>query len=195
MAALDTPNGIRMTRDSSAPSAGVPGIIPVGVVYGGWLAASMLLMSRRPIAQQALKISLAGQAAAEARTLQQQAQPYTFKTGDFKLLVTPSLGLDWNDNVYLSKDNAEDDFILSPTLALNASYPLTGYNLLNLSVAFGYDKYFNHNDLSRWNVQSGSEVSFDVYVLSLWINLHDRVSYSQDAATEAAVANTGNCLL
>src|SRR5664280_362185 len=192
MAALDTPNGIRMTRDSSAPSEGFPGIIPVGVVYGGWLAASMLLMSRPASAQEALKNSLAGQAAAEARTLQQQAQPYTFKTGDFKLLVTPSLGLDWNDNVRLSKDNAEDDFILKPAVALNASYPLTAYNLLSLSVTFGYDKYFNHNDLSRWQVESGSEVSFDVYVKDLWINFHDRVSYSQDAATEAAVANTGS---
>lgn len=143
-------------------------------------------------AQEALHSSLAGDAAAEAQRIQQQSQPYTFKTGDFKLLITPSLGLDWNDNVYLSRDNTEDDFILSPTLALNASYPLTGYNLLNLSVAFGYDKYLNHNDLSRWNVQSGSALSFDVYVKDLWINLHDQVSYMQDAATVAAVANTGN---
>ena len=192
MAALDTSNGIRRTQDSYAPSGGIPGILPAGAVYGGWLAASVLLMSRPAGAQEALRNSLAGEAAAEARILQQQAQPYTVKSGDFKLLVTPSVGFDWNDNVYLSKDDAKDDFILRPTVALNASYPLTAYNLLNLSVTFGYDKYFNHNELSRWSVQSGSELSFDVYVKDWWINAHDRVSYSQDAATEAAVANTGS---
>jgi hypothetical protein len=156
------------------------------------LSAMLILAPCLVQAQEALHSSLAGDAAAEAQRIQQQSQPYTFKTGDFKLLITPSLGLDWNDNVYLSKDNTEDDFILSPTLALNASYPLTGYNLLNLSVTFGYDKYLNHNDLSRWNVQSGSALSFDVYVKDLWINLHDRVSYVQDPAIVAAVANTGS---
>ena len=31
-----------------------------------------------------------------------EAEPYTVKAGDFRLLVAPSLGLDWNDNVNLS---------------------------------------------------------------------------------------------
>ena len=43
-----------------------------------------------------------------------------------------------------------------------------------------------------WYVQSGSELSFDVYVKDFWINFHDRFSYVQDAAQEAAVANTGS---
>ena len=150
----------------------------------------LILASCCSRAQEALRNSLAGDAAAFQRN-QQMAQPYTIKSGDFKLLIAPSVGLDWNDNVYLARDNAEDDFILSPTLALNASYPLTGYNLLNLSVTCGYNKYFNHSELSRFDVQSGSALSFDLYVKDLWINVHDRVSYSQDSATSAAIANTG----
>jgi hypothetical protein len=117
--------------------------------------------------------------------------PYTVKSGDFRLLGSASVEGDWNDNVYLSKDNQQDDFILRPLIGLNASYPVTQHNLLQLDVTFGYSKYFNHNDLSTWYLQSGSALSFDIYVKDFWINLHDYFSFVQDSSREAAVANTG----
>ena len=159
---------------------------------GGSLAASLILMSRPVLAQEALRSSLAGDAAAEARRVQPESLPYNFKSGDFRLLVTPSVGLDWNDNINTSKDNAEEDFILRPLVGLTASYPLTQRNLLQLNVTFGYNNYFQHDELSTWYVQSGSELSFDIYVKDFWINFHDRFSYVQDSAQQAAVANTGN---
>lgn len=135
---------------------------------------------------------MAGDAAVEARRIQQENSAYTLKSGDFRLLANAGLGVDWSDNVNLSKNGAGDDVILRPTLGLAASYPLTQRNLLLLNVTFGYNKYFNHDELSTWYVQSGSEVSFDVYVKDFWINLHDRFSYIQDSAREAAIANTGS---
>ena len=62
-------------------------------------AFCFLLFPLASPAQEALTYSLAGQAAAEARRNQTQNQPYTVKSGDFRLLVTPSLGLDYNSNV------------------------------------------------------------------------------------------------
>ena len=152
----------------------------------------MLLAARPATAQEALRSSLAGDAAAEARNLQLQSQPYTVKSGDFRLLVTPSLELDWNDNIGLSRDNTEADFILRPLVALNASYPIGAYNQLNLSVAVGYDEYLEHAAYSQWRLNSGSELSFDVYIKDFWINFHDRFQYSQDPSQEAAVAGTGS---
>jgi len=175
-----------------APSARCLGGLPRYAWLTPSLAALMLLAARLATAQEALRTSLAGDAAAEARHLQLQSLPYTVKSGDFRLLVTPSLELDWNDNINLSRDNAEADFILRPLVALNASYPLGTYNLLNLSVAFGYDKYINHDEFSQWRLDSGSEFSFDVYVKDFWINFHDRPQYSQDPAQQAAVAGTGS---
>jgi hypothetical protein len=175
-----------------APSARCSGGLPRYAWLTPWLAALMLLAARLATAQEALRSSLAGDAAAEARNLQLQSQPYTFKAGDFKLLVTPSLELDWNDNITLSRDNTEADFILRPLVALNASYPIGTYNLLNLSVAFGYDKYLIHDELSQLRLDSGSELSFDVYVKDFWINFHDRFQYSQDPSQEAAVAGSGS---
>lgn len=143
-------------------------------------------------AQEALQSSLAGDAAAAARNLQLQSQPYTFKAGDFKLQVTPSLALNWNDNITLTKTNTESDFILSPRLALDGSYPVGAYNQFNLSVAFGYNKYLDHDQYSQWYLGSDSGLSFDSYVKDFWINVHDRFQLTQDPAAESAVAGTGN---
>lgn len=83
----------------------------------------MFLVTRLGTAQEALRTSLAGDAAAEARRFQLQSMAYTLKWGDFRLLVTPSLALNWNDNINLTKDNTESDFILTPWLLLMRVIP------------------------------------------------------------------------
>ena len=50
---------------------------------------------------------------------------YTVKDGDFILQVTPSLEVDWNDNVTLTKTDPESDVILTPLISLNAMYPIS----------------------------------------------------------------------
>ena len=101
-----------------APSARCPGGLPRYTWLTPWLAVSTLLAARLATAQEALRDSLAGDAAAEARQIQLESLPYTFKSGDFRLLVVPSLGLDWNDNINCSKTDPEQDFILSPLVQL-----------------------------------------------------------------------------
>ena len=157
-----------------------------------WLAAAIVLTLRLAPAQEALRSSLAGAAAAEARRLRPESLPFTFKVGELRVLATPSLTLDYNDNIRTSKKDPQEDFILRPVLGLSASYPVTQRNLLQLNVGVGYQKYFEHDELSTWYLQSGSELSFDISVKDVLINLHDRFSYSQDSAAEAAVAGTGN---
>lgn len=148
-------------------------------------------MAGQAAAQEALRNSIAGEAASEARQRQMESLPYTIKSGDLRLLFSPSLGLDWNDNVLTSHSNPQDDFILRPLLGLNMNYPITRQNLLQINVTFGYEKYFEHDELSTWYVQSGSQLSFDISVGDFLINLHDRVSLVQDPASEAGVADTG----
>jgi len=158
---------------------------------GRCLVAALALSASPASAQEALHYSLAGNAAAEARNLQQQPQDYTIKSGDFRLLVTPSLRFDWNSNINTAHTNALSDFILFPALGLDMSYPLTERNVLRLNVTFGYKEYLEQSQYSGWDVHSGSALSYDIYVKDFWINLHDRFSYSQDPSQTAAVANTG----
>src|SRR5208282_3327011 len=106
----------------------------VGTVGCGCLVALVLLAASPALAQEALRDSLAGDAAAEARKTQMESLPYTFKSGDFKLLVVPSLSLSLNDNVNTVKTDPQQDFILSPLVQLDLSYPITQNNVLSLNV-------------------------------------------------------------
>jgi predicted porin len=81
-------------------------------------------------------------------------------------------------------------FYLDANGAVQHELPGHANSLLNLNVGFGYDKYFQHDELSTWRVDSGSELSFDIYVKDFSINLHDRFQYTQDSASQSAVAGT-----
>jgi hypothetical protein len=139
-------------------------------------------------AQDALHYSMAGQASAEAMRAQLENQPYTFKTGDFKLLVSPSLGFEYNDNINVSKSDPLDDYILRPFVQFNGSYPIGQRNLLQLDIGVGYDAYFNHHDYSGPRLRSGSQVAFDVFTGDFRFDFHDRFDYLGDAAGTPAVA-------
>ena len=150
------------------------------------------MIPSKGVGQDAVQDLVALDSARDARRKQWTAQNYTFKSGDFRLLMTPSLGLDWNDNINLSSTDEESDFILKPLVNFDLTYPLTEANLLTLNLGLGYDYYFDHHENSTWRVQSGSALSFDIFIEDFVINLHDRISYFRDSSQEAAVANTSD---
>ena len=159
------------------------------------LAMLLLLAALPSSAQEALRNAQAGDSAAATRSTQmasRQMEDYSFKDGDFTMLVQPSLGLDWNDNVNLSRTNTINDFIVKPAVGLTASYPLTQRNLLFVDITIGYDWYLNHPGLSSLdlNSASGTGLSFDLGVKDFNFNFHDWISYSQDSAQSPDTANT-----
>jgi hypothetical protein len=151
-----------------------------------------LLMAISTGAQEALQNSLAGETAATSRNEQMQNPDYTYKNGDFRLLVEPSLSAQWNDNVNLSETNRMDDYIVTPSVEIDSSYRLTQRNVLSLDITVGYSRYLKEPGLSTLNLDSssGTGLSFDIGFQDVTINLHDRISYVQDSAQNADVANT-----
>ena len=63
--------------------------------------------------------------ASEKLQRQLQSQAYTIKYGDFHMLLQPSIGFYYNDNVRLAKNGAEGSVVLLPVLRATASYPIT----------------------------------------------------------------------
>jgi hypothetical protein len=165
-------------------------------VPGAFLLSTFcFLLSALPTlapAQEALRDSLAGDAAAEANRHRDMDMPYTIKQGDFRLLLTPAIEQDWNDNINLSSTAPLSDFILQPMVGINMSYPLTYRNVLRLDATVGYDVYFEHPQYDAPLILAGSVLSFDTYVKDFVINVHDRFQYTQDPASAASVADTGN---
>jgi len=155
---------------------------------------AVLLLARPASAQEALQNSLTGQAVAKTRDQQMQNPDYTFKAGDFRMLVSPYLSAEWNDNVRLSQANRIDDYIITPGIGITSSYQLTQRNVLFLDISIGYERYLKHPDLSSLTLNSASRtgLSFDIGIKDVTLNLHDWISYSQDSAQSSAVANTAN---
>jgi len=164
-----------------------------------WTVTAVLLLVLEAgftaTAQEALQNQAHGQDAAVARTAALQEQNYTVKYGDYRLLVTPYAGAEWNDNINLSENNKEDDYIINSGVGLVSSYQLTQRNVLFLDITIGYSRYLKHPNLSTFdlNSTSGTGLSFDIGVKDVTINVHDWMSYSQDpAAQNGSVANTAN---
>jgi hypothetical protein len=143
-------------------------------------------------AQEGLRMSAAGEEAATARRQAAQLpQYYNLKLGDLQLRLNSSLGVEANDNVILADTNREGDLIFSPEVSTVASYPLSDKNTLNLSLGVGYSFYLEHKDLNRFFIRPGTELSFDIFVKDVVLNLHDRVSVVNQGYN-ATAGGTGN---
>ena len=181
-------------RAKKAQAAFIARIQGIGAASRIGVALLILLTVCSVSAQEALQNSQTGAAVAAARDKSLKSEDYTFKNGDFRMLVTPSLSAQWNDNVNLSETNLLDDYIITPSVGIRSSYPVTERNVLFLDVTIGYSRYLNHPNLSTFNINSssGSGLSFDIGIKDVTLNLHDWFSYTQDSAQNATVANTAN---
>jgi hypothetical protein len=150
----------------------------------------MNLLRSSASAQNSLLNSLADADAAQRQTQQLSSLPYNIRLGDFKLLATPSLEIDYNNNVNLTTTGAQQDVILEPFLELTGSYPVTQNQTLSLSLGVGYDDYLEHGQYDTLLITSGSLLSFEVGIGNFHINAHERASFYQDSSLEPAVAGT-----
>jgi Putative beta-barrel porin 2 len=142
-------------------------------------------------AQVGLADEMANESIDKARTAQAQSSDYTFKSGDFRMLLSPAMSVQWNDNINLTESGKESDFILFPTLGVLMTYPLSDRNLLQLNVTGGYSDYVNHPHLSSWFLSTESGISLDFYIKDVSFNVHDQFSYVQNSSQNAQVAGTG----
>jgi hypothetical protein len=176
------------------------------------LALLVLVLCATPIVkgQDAIRPSLAGEEAAEARRQSIDKIPYNLQLGPMKLRFSATLGFEYNDNINLSEDatalvpspfgpvlittQQQSDFIIRPQLTLNALWPITQLNTFRLDLGVGYAYYIDHpgNNTNAVLVSPGSQLAFDIFVSDFRINLHDRFSLEQDPVAEVALSNVAD---
>jgi opacity protein-like surface antigen len=189
------------TLDSPASSAGKIGF-----------ALLVLALFAVPIvwAQDTIRPSLAGEAAAEARRQSIDKIPYNLQLGPIKLRFGATLGFEYNDNINLTEDASaffpsltgpilvttqqQSDFIIRPQVNVNALWPITQLNTLKLDLGVGYAFYMDHSNYNTNGVlvNPGSQIAFDIFVSDFRINLHDRFSLEQDPVAEVALSNVAD---
>ena len=161
-------------------------------------------------AQDAIRPSLAGEAAAEARRQAIDKIPYNLQLGPIKFRFSATMGFEYNDNVNLAEDGSitllsltgpitlttepQSDWILRPQVNLNALWPITQLNTLKFDIGVGYAFYMDNSDYNTSGVliAPGSQLAFDIFVGDFRINIHDRFSLEQDPIAEVALSNVAD---
>jgi hypothetical protein len=157
------------------------------------LLGALAFSTAAAVGQEAIRSSLAGETAAEARRRANQTPGYyNLNLGPTYWRFAAGLGLEYNSNVQYQTDDPEDDFILRPELDLAIRWPVSELNTLVLDAGFGYAKYIDNSDLDRIYVRPGTQLSFDIYSGDFRINLHDRLEIRQETYQNPLVAGTGD---
>ena len=142
-------------------------------------------------AQEAVRPSLAGEAAAEARRQSIEQIPYNLLLGPVRFRFSVTTGVEYNDNINLAETDKQDDLIFRPQLNIDAIWPVTQLNTLRLDLGFGYAFYINHPnaDTNGVLISPGSQLAFDIFVQDFRINFHDRFSLQQDPVAQIQLSN------
>ncbi len=117
---------------------------------------------------------------------------YNFAIGDIRFGLAVGVGLEWNDNVNLSEDDRQSDFILRPVMNLDARWQMSELNTLRFNIGVSYAKYFKHTeyDTNGVLISPTSDVAFTFFVGSVRFTLRDRFSYQEDAYDVPQLSNT-----
>jgi hypothetical protein len=141
-------------------------------------------------AQEALRLSLAGDAVAQAN--RQSAATigyYNLLVGPTSWRFTSGLGIFYDDNVLLEASNPQDDVYFQPNLTAQMQWPVTDLNTLNFNLGAGYSFYVKNSDLDQVFITPGSGISFDIYAGDFRINLHDQISVTENAYQTPGATN------
>jgi len=113
-------------------------------------------------AQDAVRPSLAGEAASESRQQDVNRIPYNLMLGPVRFRVSATVGVEYNDNVNYADVGAQTDWIFTPNVNVDAIWPITQLNTLRLDFGRG-----------PWTAGSHSEVihcGVAVFTLALPVN-------------------------
>jgi len=142
-------------------------------------------------AQDAVRPSLAGEAASEARRQDIDRIPYNLLVGPVRFRFSATMGVEYNDNINLAEVDEQEDIILRPQVNFDAIWPITQLNTLRMDIGIGYSWYLDHSNANTNGVliQPGSQLAFDIFVGDFRINIHDRLSLQQDPIGQLALSN------
>jgi hypothetical protein len=144
--------------------------------------------------QDAVRPSLAGQAASEARQQDISRIPYNLLLGPIRFRVSATMGVEYNDNVNYADVGAQSDWIFTPNINIDAIWPITQLNTLRLDLGLAYALYVNHSNYNTRGIliAPNSQVAFDIFVGDFRISIHDRMLAQQDPISEPALSNVAN---
>lgn len=141
--------------------------------------------------QEALRASLAGEAAVEAQKKAIENQYYNLKMGDLKLRFQTALGVEATDNVSYTEKNQQSDISVRPEFDVTAMFPVTDRNTLALTIGAGYAKYAKTKSRDHFFLTPGSTIGFNIYAGDFVFNLHTQFTYTEDSYQQTEITGGG----
>ena len=99
-----------------------------------------------------------------------------------------SVGLAFNDNINLAQVHPPSDVIIRPEVTFNGRWPVSKTSQLTFGVGVGYQKYFQHSEYDQLTLTPNSELALDIPAHDFIFTFYDRVKYSQNAVSQAALS-------
>ena len=121
----------------------------------------------------------------------EEMERYNFAAGPLRFSLAAGVGVEWNDNIFLSDDNRESDFIFRPTVDLDTRWRFSELNTLRFNIQASYAKYLDNEELDSDGVliSPNSEVALTFFVGSVKFTVRDRFSYQEDTYEIAPISN------
>lgn len=155
-------------------------------------AGAVCLLGASAMAQEAIEQSEIVDQGRAARKAAIDRNLYPLKAGPVLMRYEASMGVEFNDNPNLLDDPDEVDFAFHPQVDIATLWALNPRNALSLNLGLGYMKYINHTELDHLIIAPSSELALDIYTGDFAINLHERVSYTQNPVNDPTVSGTGD---
>jgi hypothetical protein len=127
----------------------------------------------------------------KAPTAEEEGDRYNMAVGPVRMSVAVGGGIEWNDNVFLSNDDRESDFILRPLVNVDFMWPFSEYNSLSFSVGASWAKYLDHSELDSGGllISPNSNLTLTMQAGPFTITLRDRFSYQEEPYSIATLSN------
>jgi len=121
----------------------------------------------------------------------EETERYSCAAGPLRFSLAAGVGVEWNDNIFLSDDNRESDFIFRPTVDLDTRWRFSELNTLRFNIQASYAKYLDNEELDSDGVliSPNSEVALTFFVGSVKFTVRDRFSYQEDTYEIAPISN------
>lgn len=160
------------------------------LLIGGMVGSSVL---RNACAQDALRVSAAGESAAEARAQANETVGYyNLRWGDLRLRAESQMTVEGDDNINLTGTNQIGDVIFQPSLNTQLTYPISQKNSLNFNLALGYSAHVREQYLDQFIISPGTALDFEMFIKDFVIEVHDGISLTQQSYDNPAAASIAN---
>lgn len=149
------------------------------------------LCGPQALAQDALRNAVQSDREFESRNAARtQIQDRPISAGPVLFRASVGYALEWNDNIRYTTARSESDFISRPQMHVTGFWPATDQTMLSFGVGVSYEHYLDNSHLSHLNVSPDSALAWDITAKDWLFTIYDRISYSQEVISQAALSGT-----